>query len=161
MKIVSAQRSSAGNNLAIPPKINWVAIALGCFISGFVGTTGVGGSIILSSALLLLNLNPMHIKGMVTFIVFVGTVMSVFLFYYAGFSDPLNSLSFGICCFFGSIVGNQLIKYIQKRKGSAKTNTMVAVLMFLVILMTLCMMPLTLFIEVKNNNSVFEFGEIC
>ena len=87
--------------------------------------------------------------------------MSTFLFYFSGFSDPLNSLTFGISCLIGSIIGNQIMNMIQNRKGGTSSGTIIAMVMFLVMLMTLGMMPLTTYIEVTTNNSVFEFGEIC
>ena len=87
--------------------------------------------------------------------------MSTFLFYFAGFSDPFNSLTFGISCLIGSVIGNQLMNMIQARKGGNSSGTLIAMVMFLVMLMTLGMMPMTTYIEVTTNNSVFEFGEIC
>lgn len=141
--------------------ISWGSLSFGCFMSGVVGTTGVGGSIFLSSALLLLNLPPLFVKGSITFILFMGTAMSTFLFYFSGFSDPWNSLTFGLLCLVGSIIGNQLINYIQNKRGKASNGSVIAILMLIVMMMTLGMMPLTTYIEISTNNSVFEFGEIC
>ena len=87
--------------------------------------------------------------------------MSTFLFYFSGFSDPYNSLTFGVSCFIGSIIGNYLMNWFQNRKGGQSGGSLVAFVMFFVMLFTLGMMPLTTYIEVTTNNSVFEFGEIC
>lgn len=141
--------------------INWFSVALGCFASGFVGTTGVGGSIFLSSALLILNLEPIVAKSIVITVVFMATIMNIFLFYFSGFSDPYNSAVFGICCFIGSVIGNQLITHIKKKKGEKEVGIVISLLMFVIIVVTLGMMPFTTYIEIKTNNSVFEFGEIC
>ena len=85
----------------------------------------------------------------------MATIMNIFLFYYSGFSDPYNSAAFGICCFIGSVIGNQLIAYIKKKKGDKETGTVIAILMFIIIFVTLGMMPFTTYIELTTNKSVF------
>ena len=141
-------------------KVKWGPLAFGCLLAGILETSSIEGSIFLTSVLYLLDICPQHIKGNVTFILFFGKCMELFLFFCSGLLDFYNACIFGVCCMIGSILGNHFFNMFQNRTATNNSKTITFVLIC-ILLVNLANIPFTTYIEIITNRSVFDFKVIC
>lgn len=128
------------------------------FLAGIVSAVGISGSILFTSNLVLLNLEQKVVRAVSGMSLFLISLATVIQFELVGFLDFQNSVFIAVTSVVGSVIGNFGISHLFERyKGSS----IVTKILFFIAFLSVLLMPLIIYNEIKVNKHAFELGGIC
>jgi uncharacterized membrane protein YfcA len=136
-------------------------MGISALVGGFISTVGVGGSLFVSSALLLLDVEPLVIKCTMTWITMLMATNNTFQFIFIGYFDWRNVLIFTFLGLIGCVSSNLFIKKLLANNMSSKANEIIALCCCLMSVFVCFAIPVTSYYEYKNNQSFLKAGSIC
>jgi uncharacterized membrane protein YfcA len=136
-------------------------IGIASVFGGFISTVGVSGSLFISAALILLNIEPIVVKCTLSMLILFLSSINSLQFFLMGYFDWRNILFLGCSALVGCLVANFVIKN-QLAKGDTHTvNSIIAVQCFVMTLAICFAIPSSSYFEYLTNANFFRMGTIC
>lgn len=136
-----------------------IKIAIISFISGVLISVGITGSLAFSSFLVVSGIEPLVVAALSAFMLFFTSIATIVQFLVIGYLDIPNSVFIGLFALAGSIIGNVVMsRSLGKSLGA---QSIIPYILFIVLILTIIIMPFSAIQEYYNNPDFFNYGVIC
>ena len=134
-------------------------IAIFSFLSGALLSLGITGSLAYSSFLVILGIEPLVVSALSAFMLFFTSIAMIAQFLVIGYLDITNSVFIGLFALAGSVIGNfGMSRSLGKSLGA---QSIIPYILFIVLVLTIVVMPFSALQEYYNNPDFLNYGVVC